>query len=182
MTKNSLIRWPENPQDHADFAKRFLRYDPESGKLFWKVSRCRTRVGDEAGSITHECYLRVKLAQRDMCAHRVAWLLHFGSWPDGEIDHINHIRHDNRVINLRIVTDAEQSKNTSMPKINKYGHVGIGFRKEKNCWRAFIGSNERKRGHKHLGYFATKEEAIAARKKAELDFGYHQNHGKSSPE
>ena len=48
---------------------------------------------------------------RQYLQHRVAWALHYGEWPASFIDHINHIRDDNRIHNLRVVTRAENNSN-----------------------------------------------------------------------
>lgn len=80
---------------------------------------------NSGGSYDKDGYLILKVKGRQFKAHRVAWLLCTGSWPEGEIDHINHVRDDNRIENLRVVTRADNNRNRR-PKINKdTGVVGI---------------------------------------------------------
>ena len=111
--------------------------------------------------------------------HIVIWAMHNGRWPlDGmEVDHINHNKTDNRIENLREASRVDQNRNQSLHKTNTSGHAGVSYRKDKLKWRAFINENNKQIG---LGHFDTKEEAIAARKKAEIEMGFHPNHGKAA--
>jgi len=96
--------------------------------------------------------------------HRVVWLLWYGVWPSKNIDHINRDSTDNRVQNLRDVSQAENIRNASMPKNNSSGHKGVCWNK-KNCkWHASIGVNYAKID---LGYYDDILDAVAARKAAE---------------
>ena len=110
--------------------------------------------------------------------HIVIWAMHNNRWPlEGmEIDHINHNKEDNRIENLREVSRVEQNRNMTMNKTNTSGHSGVQFRKQRNKWRAYINEHNKQIP---LGHFDTKEQAIAARKKAEVEMGFHPNHGKA---
>jgi hypothetical protein len=108
-------------------------------------------------------------------AHRVLWAMYYGDWPQGEIDHIDGNPANNAISNLRDVTTAENRRNMPMMRNNKSGHVGVRY-----CrwgWQAYICA-DRKRSH--LGFFKTKEQAIAARRVAEIQMGFHQNHGRKA--
>ena len=106
------------------------------------------------------CYKGILLAM-----HRVILEWELGdSIPEGlVVDHINRNKLDNRRENLRLVTRSENSYNSGMRKNNTSGYKGVDYHNNRNQYRARFGT-------KHLGWFNTKEEAIAAREKAEQDF------------
>lgn len=120
-------------------------------------------------------YCQVALFNKIYRAHRVAWLFHTGDWPTGVIDHINGIKTDNRIENLRDVSIAENCKNAAIPKRNSSGVSGVFWCDYARSWKAYIGISGKR---KHLGYFKNKEDAVSARKAAEVEVGYHQNHGR----
>lgn len=107
-------------------------------------------------------------------AHRIVFAMYHGVWPKHEIDHINHDRADNCIANLREVTRQENTKNASIPKDNSSGVIGVWRHVENKKWVAEIKHNKTKIC---LGHYAMKEDAIAARKAAEVKYGFHQNHG-----
>lgn len=107
-------------------------------------------------------------------AHRLAWLYIYGEWPSDQIDHINHIRTDNRIKNLRDASSYENSKNQSIPKNNTSGVLGVGWNKLGRKWRSNISVNGKRL---HLGCFDYFIVACAVRKEAELEYEYHENHG-----
>ena len=105
-------------------------------------------------------------------AHRLAWLYVYGCWPD-EIDHINQIRDDNRIANLRSVDRTTNCQNASRQK-SESGVTGL-VKRYTGKWEARIQVNKK---YIYLGIFSTKSEAIAARKAANVKYGFHENHGK----
>lgn len=108
--------------------------------------------------------------------HRVIMLLVNGELSDSEqVDHINHIRTDNRLENLRLVPLEENNRNKSMDRRNSTGITGVRYNKKYGTYGAHIGLNGKEL---HLGSFKTKEEAAIVRKSAEFLYGYHPNHGK----
>jgi len=164
---------------------RLLRYEPGTGTFTW---RPRER-GDDiqymkfnksvAGrpAFTRKNahrYLIEKMFGLTYAAGRVAWCLHYGRWPDNFIDHINGDPTDNRIDNLRDVEASENARNCAMPVNNTSGIVGVS-RARSGKWIARILYNRR---HHHLGTFASKEEAAAARTSAERRLGFHPNHGR----
>jgi hypothetical protein len=169
--------------------KQLLQYDPETGILTW-LSRPRemfstdqtfgmwnTRyAGKRAFTTTYKGYYRGPIVGTRFLAHRVAWALHYGVWPQDHLDHINGIRTDNRIENLREANHAENGKNQKMPKNNKSGHIGVNWNTNASRWIAYIYVNGAQR---HLGSFTTMDDAILVRVAAELEYGYHQNHGRS---
>lgn len=159
-------------------ARELLGYDPETGVLRWRVNRCNVvRSGDEAGYIKGDGYRRIRIDGRDYLAHRIAFLIMEGRWPRDEIDHINRVKDNNRWINLREVSHQENGRNASRRSDNTSGHTGICWDKQGGKWRAHIRLNGRR---KHLGRFDDLADAIVARKAAELQHGFHANHGKAA--
>ena len=155
--------------------KKYLRYDAETGKIFWKLNKSSTgKAGNEAGG--QNCgYIRMKLNRKSYKAHRIAWLLTYGSWPEDQIDHINGNGLDNRLENLRDVSLIENLRNQKIPKNNTSGTIGVSFYKKDQYYQASIQINGKS---KYLGYFKNKEEAIAARAAANIKYNFHENHGR----
>lgn len=134
------------------------------------------RAGEPAGWIDHRCkgYIRMEISDVVYYAHRLAWLYIYGAFPDDEIDHINGIRGDNRISNLRLVSRRENMMNKRKYKNNTSGVAGVYWYKPSGKWLAKIMFNDIMR---HLGYFPSKVDAIIARKMAEYEYGFHENHG-----
>lgn len=135
-----------------------LSYDPESG-LFRRLDgrRDKTRPEWYPGSPKNYGYLSLGILGGTYQAHRVAWALFYGSWPTEQIDHINRIRTDNRIVNLRQATNRENSFNSETPANNTSGFRGVVRVGKK--WAAQTKVN---RKNLWLGRYDTKEEAAAA--------------------
>lgn len=133
-----------------------LTYDPITGSIKWKVTLSNRGVaGSEAGQL-HKTYnyRMIRVDKRMYRAHRVAWALHHGVWPSDTLDHINGIRTDNRLCNLREATMAEQAQNRK-----RHPRNGLpGAHRNRNRWAAHIQVNYKQI---HLGSFDTAEEAHA---------------------
>lgn len=134
-------------------ALSLLRYDPESGKVFWL-----SRNGKEAGHKTRG-YLSVRIDQQDYMLHRVIWLMAYGYFPAGQLDHKDRDKANNRLDNLREATSAQQGQNQGVRVNNTSGHSGVSFDSERNLWLVRIRVNGKR---KNLGRFASKEAAAAA--------------------
>ncbi|UYE95795.1 hypothetical protein HAAEEKHM_00075 [Sinorhizobium phage AP-16-3] len=169
-----------------EYLRLRLRYDPETGKLFWREAPAsefklprihlawnKRFAGKEVGSLLNTGYLYINLKKQVMLVHRVIFAMVHGYWPD-QVDHINHVRTDNRLANLREVSGVGNAQNTSLPSDNTSGRIGVYWFKQRGCWYARIKVEDK---NHHLGYFAKKEDAIAAREDAERRFGFHPNHG-----
>lgn len=165
-----------------------LSYDPETGVIFWKyrplehfdsvagMNRSNGRfAGKAAGSPQNAGYLHVCLWGKNYLVHRVLWALHYGAWPSENIDHINGNRSDNRLVNLREVSKKENHRNMKMPSTNKSGFMGVHWSNQKRSWVAQIRVDAKTI---YIGRYHILEEAIAARKKAEVEYGFHPNHGR----
>ncbi len=158
--------------EHGFFAA-CLRYVPSSGKLYWRerpASHFRSSglqrswnerfSGKEAFTATHGAgYLHGTLGGKTVLAHRVAWFLHCGSWPEGEIDHINGLRTDNRIKNLRVATRQQNAANNAASAGHSSKYKGVS--KSKDKWVAYIAGS-------WLGTFKCETAAAIARHKADI--------------
>ena len=155
-----------------------LDYDPETGKFTWLVSPAiAVKAGSLAGSQHSKGYWHIRVKGRLTYAHHLAWnTLHPEDLlkPGEEIDHINHIRDDNRAVNLEKKRHLANGRNKSRAVNNTSGATGVYWHKGCNKWRAAIRVNDVLR---HLGNYATFDEALTARKNAEIEYGFHENHG-----
>ena len=155
--------------------KEVLHYDADSGSFTWlKAIATRIKVGCIAGCIDKYGYMIIKINGRNYKAHRLAFLYMDGAFPPNDTDHINHLRADNRFVNLRHATRVENGRNRTRYLKNKSGFTGVYWHERDSKWVARIKINGKL---KHLGYFTDIDEAIIARKKANIEFGYHPNHG-----
>jgi hypothetical protein len=148
----------------ASRLREVLKYDPETGNFSWLVKHSRTAHKQIAGALDASAYRVIRVDKKLYKAHRLAWLYVYGVWPKHNIDHINRIRWDNRIINLRDADQSTNMLNASISKNNKSGVKGVCWEHERQCWAASIKVCYKKI---FLGRFGTKEEAIAARRKAE---------------
>lgn len=124
MTKSR----PLPPFEEID---RVLRYEPETGKIYWKVKRCnRAKEGAEAGTqaknTSNIFYRIIRLNSAPYKAHRIAWLLYYKEDPGEKfIDHKNHDGLDNRIGNLRVATNAQNQHNARINKTSITGYKGV---------------------------------------------------------
>lgn len=175
---------------HVTFARlrELLTYDPETGHFTWLAKDLslfknesmrdkwnRRCAGKRAGGVNNRGYRQILIDGKTHSCHRLAWLYMTGSLPRWEIDHLNGDRDDNRFANLRHVTPLENGRNKRRPHDNKSGVLGVSCIRGR--WRAQIGVNYRTR---YLGSFDTFEQAVSARKTAERQYGYHENHGRAA--
>lgn len=147
-----------------DAVSAILNYDPETGVLTWRGGPSR-KAGRVAGCArTTHGYRLLNLNGRLTGAHRVAWLLYYGEWPDCPIDHINRDRLDNRICNLRKANLSQNTFNAGLRSNNKSGHPGVYWDKQLKHWRVQIRQDGR---NVHIGLYKDRLEAIAARIAAE---------------
>ena len=143
-------------------------YDPETGLLTHARDKHVQKAGDAVGCPSKERYLVTCYAKKNYFLHRVAWLLSTGAWPTGSIDHINGVKDDNRLSNLRDVDSTTQQRNQGLNKENKSGLAGVFILKSGRV-RATINYG----GRRHvLGTYLDYFEAVCARKSAEVKHGY----------
>lgn len=162
-----------------ELCRELLSYNPETGTLIWKP---RTSVqfngkfaGREALTFISNGYKTGRINGKPVSAHRVGFGIYHGYFPNSDIDHINGNRSDNRIENLRAVDRSGNMKNASIPKDNTSGHIGVSWSSTRNKWCAYISSGKKRIP---LGRFVNIEDAIKARKEAEIKYGHHENHGR----
>lgn len=143
----------------AERARELFSYDPETGVITWKVSLSnRAQAGAAAGSLRTAGYIDVFVGGKRVAAHRLAWLLYHGTWPDKFLDHVNGIRTDNRMANLRQADYRLNSQNQRKAhKGSRTGYLGVTLVGE--VFRSRIQVDGRQ---KLLGDFKTPAEAYAA--------------------
>ena len=124
-----------------EYVAELIRYDATSGHFFWRKPRPFCSAGKRAGTTTRYGYEAIALEGRKYLAHRLAWLLTYGAMPDGEIDHINGDRRDNRILNLRLATPSQNQANKLMRSDNTSGVKGVTWDKSRRKWMASIHLN-----------------------------------------
>ena len=155
--------------------KELLEYDAETGKMFWKVSRGRAAAGSEAGFINKLGYVTIRLDTNVYRGHRLAWLYVHGRFPIHNIDHINGMTADNRLVNLRDVDQRTNQRNQRLSRANSSGVTGVSWSLVRKKWYAYITVDGLM---KNLGHFVSLPVAVEARKTAERLYGFHPNHGR----
>lgn len=174
------------------YLRKLLSYDPTSGELTWNVRhlddfddsgsksaitlwrRWNSRFAHKLAFTPTRGYRWGKIDGVRYSAHWVAWALFYEAWPTDRIDHINGDRTDNRIGNLREVSNYANAQNIGIGTRNKSGYLGVYWNNKDSRWAAEIKAFGKKR---FLGNFATKDAAIAARITAEAELGFHPNHG-----
>lgn len=152
--------------------REMLSYDHDTGHFYWRRDRTGgVRLGDVAGSVCGSGYVQIRLDGGRYKAHRLAWLYVHGAWPTDQIDHINGVRTDNRLLNLRQATRAENSQNRARGSDNTSGHMGVSWAAHINKWIAQIKVNGVGR---YLGCFDSIEDAVQARAKAKAELHVFQ--------
>lgn len=184
-----------NQLPNLEILHKLLNYDSDTGKLHWKTrtpdlfddSKNYAERSSKAWNaryagkeaFTSKCadgYLRGAIFDIRYYTHRIIWAIYYGKRPDIklQVDHINGIKTDNRVTNLRLVTEEINSQNASMYYTNTSGFNGVYWHKSSKKWqpRITVGGKTI-----HLGSFVNKEDAIAARMQANVKYGFSERHG-----
>ena len=171
-----------------------LDYDPETGALAWRTrpvsmfkdgntsaaANCRgwnkRWAGKPAFTADHNGYLAGNIAGKVVAAHRVIWRLMTGDIPD-VVDHINGNRSDNRWVNLRNGTQADNASNLPKRKNNSTGVTGVFWVAEARRWRCRVTKDRKPH---NLGYFGCLGHAIKAHRDALTEMGFAEEHGRIS--
>lgn len=162
--------------------KHFLEYEPDTGIFKWKVPRPHMSPGDVAGTVREndgKRYIIITIESKKYRAHRLAWLYMTGEWPEELIDHIDGNGRNNKWVNLRQVDTVNNNRNMRQRVNNLSGVTGVHWCKKDRAWVAQIKTEKNKRGY--LGQFKNFDDAVAARKKAELEHDFHKNHESVRP-
>lgn len=161
-----------------DKVMKLLKYDRKTGLFSWRVDVGRwgrIKAGSQAGCLCGTWgYIIINIGGVTYRAHRLAWLILYGRWPNGDIDHKNHVRSDNKLLNLREVSHACNLKNQKLRETNTTGIMGV-VRSKGNNWTSGIWVDNKS---KYLGFHKDFFEACCSRKSAENKYGFHENHGK----
>ncbi len=170
MTGNSLTQ---------DQLKSLLSYNDETGEFTrvkavghngnWKAGR---KVGylDKSNG-----YIKISLLGKKYYAHRLAWLYVHGYLPKEQIDHIDHDKMNNAIVNLREASDQVNRMNQPPSKANTTGFCGVGYIESSGKYRARIMKNGKQL---HVGCYDSAESANTAVEVARKELGFHENHGK----
>lgn len=169
--------------------RQLLRYEPDTGKLFWRSRGPEWFTDDKqarehnaaiwnsrfAGAVAistagSDGYLRGPVLGKIYAAHRVIWKMVHGSDPDF-IDHIDGNRQNNRISNLRSITQTENNRNMCLRSTNRSGVMGVRWHRQAKKWQVNIAG-------KYLGLFDDFETAVKIRSAAEAERGYHPNNGR----
>lgn len=170
-----------------ELVRERLSYNHKTGLITWKKrdeSKFRFNrqwngkfAGKVAGTINKNGYVVIVMMLEgknySIYGHHVAWLLSYGKMPKDNIDHINGNASDNSIKNLREVSQSENMRNMRLSRANKSGVCGV--KQYGNKYKAYI---TYKRKRYQLGVYSTLEQAAKARMKAQIEFGFHDNHGR----
>lgn len=165
-----------------------VRYDPETGQFYWLIrpaslfqdaktmKRWNTRyAGKETFLQNYRGYRKARIFNKNYWAHRVAWVLRYGEWPVGHIDHIDGNPSNNRIENLRDVSPVVNMRNQKKRSDNRSGITGVFWDHKREKWRAEIQVEDSK--SLFLGYHDTIQAASQSREKAKKENGYADRHG-----
>lgn len=179
-----------------ELLRALIDYNAETGALIWKPREpwmfsgkeqspehsCKIWNSANAGQPALNClnkngYRHGAIFGQTITAHKAGWAIHYGAWPEHQIDHINGDRLNNSAANMRDVSGAVNSKNQARRRTNTSGVTGVSWFARTSKWVAMIKGDGKVR---NLGYFHSIEEATAARKAAEERYGFHANHGRAA--
>ena len=154
--------------------KEVIHYDPETGSFTRLESRGLPIKGCPSTGKPGKRYTKIFIDGTSYLAHRLAFLYMIGRLPAFHVDHINHVRWDNRWSNIREAGYYENSRNRSLSSRSSSGIPGVSWRPKENGWRSQISTNG---SMLYLGSFKDLFSAACSRKSAEIKFDYHQNNG-----
>lgn len=170
------------PLPSIAYLRRLLTYDPATGVLTWQMrapemfagataknrrSSCdrwnKRYAGTVAGALQSDGYCQIKIHNRPMLAHRLAWAIHYGAWPQF-VSHVDWPRSDNRILNLRSTSRQMCQRNQKRHRSNTSGRTGVSWSRVRSIWTAQIKIGEKSF---YLGSFSEFDDAVAARIEAE---------------
>lgn len=154
--------------------KDALHYDPETGLFTWRRTvSSKAPKGSHPNGVDKDGYLTLMFKGKFLRQHRVAWFYTYGVWPEKQLDHINGVRSDNRIVNLRACDEQDNNRNRAVSRNNTSGVSGVSFQQGK--WMVRIRTDKQRRVF--FGYFDDIElaELVAAeaREKYHGEFARH---------
>lgn len=147
-------------------ANELFEYDLKSGELKWKVSRSNKIKVGQVAKPRKSGYITVSINGTMYYAHRIAWLMTYRELPELEIDHINRIKSDNKISNLRLVTRSKNCKNTGLRTTNTSGHKGVSWSIKYEKWVVTITKDYKPI---YIGSFKNIEDASTAYDRASVE-------------
>lgn len=155
--------------------KKNLHYCEETGVFRWRRETSRRVImGSVAGTVMNSGYIMVRINHSSCLAHRLAFVYMGVDIGPNEVDHIDRIKTNNSWKNLRIVTHIENCQNLPMNPRNTSGYNGVSWNKKTNKWYAYVKIEGKQI---NLGNFHEKKDAVDAREIANIEHGFHENHG-----
>jgi len=139
--------------------QELLHYDPETGVFTSRTKRGRFRAGVTVGTLATNKRIQIHLDHKKHFAHRLAWLYTHGQWPEHEIDHINGVPTDNRIVNLREATTKQNGENRDKQRNNTSGYKGVTWSNKSKKWQTQICHAKQRI---HIGVFEKVEDAYKA--------------------
>ncbi len=184
------MKRPQKLLPDQELLIEFLKYEPDTGKLFWKpraehhfnVKHQQTRWNKLYANKPAFCildsvgYLRGNLFNKVYATHRIVWKYVYGVDPN-VIDHIDGNKQNNAITNLRDVDTSINGRNRCMNSANTTGCMGVYHYPAKKGYQVSIKDNNK---FIYIGWFKNYDEAVAARKEAEIKYNYHPNHGRAA--
>ena len=168
--QKNFIKMRYNPMPPLEELKEFLDYNPDTGIFTWiKKPNRRIKVGQVAGRAHGNGYIRIRFKGIDYFAHRLAYYMYHGVDPlENLVDHKYGDGSNNEIKNLRLATTPQNGANrVNLNRNNTSGVIGVCWHKRFKKWQAQIIVNK---VYKYLGSFTNKEEAIKARREAEIKY------------
>ena len=163
-------------QVNLDELRQRIDYNPLTGVFTWLKQVGRIAAGSTAGcrvNVRGKYYSSISVNNQNIWAHRLAWFYMYGVWPE-QIDHIDGDGFNNRLANLRDVSALGNSRNHRLANNNTSGTCGVHYHKRFHKWYASIKVQGKRI---NLGSFSDKQDAIAARQRADKLYNFHPNHG-----
>lgn len=196
FSMGSVMTKRKKPLPTPEELRELLDYDPETGMLTWKRRDVKWFKGRNAhghmrrwnsqhsgrpalASVHNDGYYWGNILKQMVLAHRAAWAIYTGVWPDDDIDHKNGVRSDNRIKNLRAVTHAVNGRNCAPYRKGVDLPPGV-HRMKRNLKNPFIARIRIKQQGVHIGCFPTPEAAHEAYLKKAAELGFSPRHGRKT--
>ena len=168
--QKNFIKMKANPLPPLEELKEFLDYNPDTGIFTWiKKPSKKIKVGQQAGKMHSKGYIQITFRGFLYLAHRLAYYMYHGVDPlENLVDHKDNPKTNNKIDNLRLANNFQNQRHrVNLPSNNNSGVIGVCWDKNAKKWRAQIVVNK---VQKHLGFFINKEDAIKARREAEIKY------------